>query len=226
MPITTDLEQINLEWQALQNEIFVENEDNLMAELILLGFAVSAHNKRRMNTMVRATTGINWDPVETWEDPFMRLWARRNVNLIKGLTDEYIKKINDAVISGVQQGTTSQALSKQLLEINQNMSKARTNLIARDQIGKLNGQLTKRRQQDIGVSTYIWRTSRDERVRPSHDVMNGKLCRWDDPSVYSDDDGKTWKKRSSIGGVEQHPGQDYQCRCHGQANLAPVLENL
>ena len=26
-----------------------------------------------------------------------------------------------------------------------------------------------------------------------------------------------WKSRSSIGGVEQHPGQDYQCRCVSRA---------
>ena len=40
------------------------------------------------------------------------------------------------------------------------------------------------------------------------------LCKWSDPTVYSDDNGVTWKKRSAIGGVELHAGKDYQCRCN------------
>lgn len=39
------------------------------------------------------------------------------------------------------------------------------------------------------------------------------LCKYSDPTVYSDDGGKTWKKRSTIGAFIGKPGEDYQCRC-------------
>jgi hypothetical protein len=59
---------------------------------------------------------------------------------------------------------------------------------------------------------YIWETAHDERVRSTHAPMDGLLCRWDKPDVYSADGGKTWIPRP-MGAVHQHPGMDYQCRC-------------
>ncbi len=56
------------------------------------------------------------------------------------------------------------------------ISNSRAKLLARDQVGKLNGRLTQRRQQDIGVEMYIWSTSRDERMRArpgTQDNMRG-----------------------------------------------------
>jgi hypothetical protein len=66
--------------------------------------------------------------------------------------------------------------------------------------------------ESVGLAMYIWETSGDERVRPSHEMMDGGLCRWDNSAVYSQDGGKTWILRPS-GAVILHPGQNYQCRC-------------
>lgn len=52
-----------------------------------------------------------------------------------------------------------------------------------------------------------------KRERDSHSALNGMLCKYSDPTVYSDDGGKTWKKRSTIGAFIGKPGEDYQCRC-------------
>jgi uncharacterized protein with gpF-like domain len=53
----------------------------------------------------------------------------------------------------------------------------------------------------------------DERVRAAHRPMEGKVCKWDDETVYRNQDETAWHARSSIGGVELHPGEDYNCRC-------------
>jgi hypothetical protein len=66
--------------------------------------------------------------------------------------------------------------------------------------------------ESVGLTMYVWETSGDERVRPSHEMMDGGLCRWDDSTVYSQDGGKTWTSRP-YGAVLLHPGQDFQCRC-------------
>lgn len=103
-------------------------------------------------------------------------------------------------------------LSEQIMALDSKITKSRAAFIARDQIGKLNGIITQKRMEDIGLTMYEWSSSSDERVRESHALMDGKLCRWDDATVYSEDGGKTWKKRPN-GAVLMHPGMDYQCRC-------------
>ena len=77
--------------------------------------------------------------------------------------------------------------------------------------------------QDAGLSMYVWDTSGDERVRESHAVMEGLLCRWDDATVCSYDGGRTWKPRPS-GAVLMHPGMDYQCRCCADAWFDELID--
>lgn len=67
--------------------------------------------------------------------------------------------------------------------------------IARDQTVKMNGDANEIRQQDAGVLSYIWATSRDDRVRPTHVANEGQEFSWDDPPATG------------------HPGDDYNCRC-------------
>ena len=135
-----------------------------------------------------------------------------NVALIKSIKNEYIEKVGSVVRQNVMEGQRSTNLITQIKEQG-NVSKSRAKFIARDQTAKLNADLTQLRSDALGAKTYIWSGAMDERERTDHKAMEGKLCKWDDATVYSDDDGKTWKKRKSIGGVELHPGKDYNCRC-------------
>lgn len=135
-----------------------------------------------------------------------------NASLIKSVATEFKQEIADTIMANVQSGERSTNLITQIKE-RYNVSQSRAKLIARDQTSKLNGSLVKARSQALGVKTYTWSCVMDERAREDHKVMNGKLCRFDDDTVYSDDNGKTWKKRRQIGGVELAPTVDYQCRC-------------
>lgn len=76
------------------------------------------------------------------------------------------------------------------------VSESRAELIARDQVLKLNGAITKARQENAGIVEYEWSTSLDERVRESHRALEGKIFRWDNPPPETG-----------------HPGEDFQCRC-------------
>lgn len=113
------------------------------------------------------------------------------------------------------------------------VSDGRAKVLARDQTSKMNTSLTAIRQRKLGIDTYIWKTARDERVvgRPggvypkisklhrNHWMMQGLLCKWEDASVYSDDNGKTWKKRLPEM-PQNHPGEDIMCRCRA----APYID--
>lgn len=135
-----------------------------------------------------------------------------NASLIKSLTTDFQQRISSTIMNIVQSGERSTNIITQIMG-EFGITERHAKFIARDQTSKINGDLSKIRAESLGSKTYTWSGSMDERERDSHRSMQGKLCRWDDPTVYSDDDGKTWKSRRSIGGVLLHPSQDYNCRC-------------
>lgn len=137
---------------------------------------------------------------------------RNNVALIQSVKDEYKDNIAKLIRDNVFNGERPTNIVTQIKDIG-GVSKSRAAFIARDQTSKINSDLVEIRAKAIGSDTYTWLSTNDERSRPSHDAMDGKLCKWSDATVYSDDDGKTWKKRSAIGGVELHAGRDFNCRC-------------
>jgi len=83
--------------------------------------------------------------------------------------------------------------------------------IARDQIGKLNGEMNQLRQTNLGVRRYRWSTSQDERVRDGHRKLNGTIQLWAKPPVVDERTGE-----------RGHPGQPIQCRC----SAIPIIDDV
>lgn len=140
-------------------------------------------------------------------------WATENARLIKSIPDELLSRIARSVSEAVANGQSIESLKKRILELT-DITKRRARVIARDQISKLRGVLARHESLSRGVLHYEWSSAKDEAVRTSHEKMDKKICSWLDATVYKDllNDNR-WKKRSSIGGVELHPGQDILCRC-------------
>lgn len=147
-----------------------------------------------------------------WWNNMIDSWSDTNYQLIKSNARNFVNKINVIVEQSITNGTTVSELKEAIQKATSGLSDAKCRLLARDQIGKLQGQISQGQMTELGLELYIWSTSGDERVRDSHQEMEGLLCRWDDASVYSEDGGKTWIPRPS-GAIEMHPGQDIQCRC-------------
>lgn len=147
-----------------------------------------------------------------WWDDMVDYWSNNNYQLIRSNASNFINKINVIVEQAVTNGTTVKDLQEAIQKATESLSDSKCRLLARDQIGKLQGQISQAQMTEVGLEMYIWSTSGDERVRDSHQEMEGLLCRWDDATVYSEDGGKTWIPRPS-GAVDMHPGQDIQCRC-------------
>ena len=130
-------------------------------------------------------------------------WIDENVSLIKSIPQDTLSEMQNIVSQGFKTGATLTSIEKNIRTTYHN-KRSSAKLIARDQIAKLNGQLTKQQQTDAGVNEYIWSDYGDSRVRESHHKLNGKRFRWDDPPIVTPP-GKPVRRC--------HPGEDYQCRC-------------
>jgi SPP1 gp7 family putative phage head morphogenesis protein len=193
-----------------------------------LGGEINQFNRQQQVQIAMATLGVNpFSSSEDWLTTELQSFARENVALIKDLTDStIIQDIEGIAQRGVRGGESLGDLTDEI-EKRFKVARSRARLIARDQVSKLNGQLTQYRQQEIGIETYVWRIAdNSERTRDDHRAMDGRVCRWDDATVYLDETSGQWRPRSGIGGVELHPGQDYQCRCNGVANIDGLLDEL
>ena len=73
--------------------------------------------------------------------------------------------------------------------------------MSRSQVARVATAVLKLRARHLGSEGYIWRTSRDSRVRPRHRSLEGKFFRWDDPPVIDEK------------GRRGHPGEAEECRC-------------
>ena len=169
-----------------------------------IGVEIAFFNKRQFEKTTNSIFGFDIFVDEPWLSDQLKLFASQNANLIKSLPEQELERVAGEIERGLQQGERFTDISKSIQK-SFGITHRRAKLIARDQTTKLNASLTKLRQEEIGVEEYIWQTSDDERVRPTHRANEGKKFRWDKPSP-----------------ITGHPGHDVNCRCVAR----PVLDKI
>ncbi|WP_081415892.1 minor capsid protein [Peribacillus kribbensis] len=97
-----------------------------------------------------------------------------------------------ASYQGVKNGTSPKEIRDELVK-RTGMSEKRAKYM--DQTGSILSQMTAERHKAMGVSKFNWSTSNDEKVRDSHNKLEGQVFEYaNSPAV----------------GL---PGTDYNCRC-------------
>ena len=179
-------------------------------------------NRKEMDAFRKIAVGEAFQEDEPWVKSVLDTWSREQVSLITKASQDMRDAVARRVRDGVKEGLTGKDIERMVMQEMPGISFRRARVIARDQASKLNASLTQGRMADAGLSTYIWDTAQDERVRgnpggryskaiPSHWEMQGKICRWDDPTVCLDDNGE-WVKRPPTAPYF-HPGMAIMCRC-------------
>jgi len=123
-----------------------------------------------------------------------------NVQLIKSIPRDQLDRVEALVFEAVRIGRSKKDLAADI-EKEFGVSENRAILIARDQIGKIQADLSKSRQVANGVTHAVWRDSDDERVRKRHAAFDGRVFEWS----------------KGLDGV--FPGQEVGCRCDSE----PIL---
>lgn len=155
----------------------------------------------------------------------IKMWLSENTDLITNIPVLMITKVKDVIHDSVRQKDSLTSLKEGVKKVELSTDK-RVKLIARFQTSRLNGNIVRQRNLDLGILKYLWLTSRDERVRHSHKVLEGKICSWNDVDVYKNvvNDSK-WNQRTSIEGVLKHPQEDFNCRCTSIAIIPNFIGN-
>lgn len=199
-------------------------------------------NRDQWGKTTEAFLGFRYETPDAWWPDASRAWEAENARLIKNASDSFVASVNELTMRAVRTGKGPAWLEAELRKVGQGYE-ARLRLIAEDQVGKLNGALSKARQEEAGLDVYAWQTAGDERVRgrpggkypnarPSHWAMEGLWCKWSDPTVCADpatdvdrDEARgdvvavRWRPRPDAA-PDSIPGEEIRCRC----TAAPVWE--
>ena len=204
-------------------------ESALKVMLLDIGQRASKWNDAQWQKTLHAVLGVSVYGKEEELGSRIESFVNENTILIKDIEEQVYQDVRLTVERGIRSGDSQRTIAKALLNDTSlepgrfRKVQTRAKFIARDQLNKLNGDLTKTRQQSIGLDLYIWRGVGDNRERETHLEMNDSLCKWSDPDVYSQDGGNTWQDRPpEMRGLI--PGEDYDCRCYAEPVFGPEFE--
>lgn len=188
-PTLEDFLRVISQVEAAYTTAFPADDPKLGRLAKQLDLFTSAQVARQIKTIAAIDIGQGGETTALYKQ-----WTDGNVALIKSIKDQHFSELREKVYAAIKSGASTQSLAEDI-QSRYLVSRSRAQLIARDQIAKLNGEITMYRQVSVGVKRYRWVTSNDERVRPSHRALNGKIFSWDSPPP------------------EGHPGWPIQCRC-------------
>lgn len=101
--------------------------------------------------------------------------AAENVKLIKSIPSECLLEVQELVVESAKRGRDLGMLKSEI-ERRFDVSDSRAALIARDQNNKVTAEVTRARQQEIGVTQGRWQHSgASKHPRPSHVEADGKV---------------------------------------------------
>jgi SPP1 gp7 family putative phage head morphogenesis protein len=171
------------------------------------GRRTSEFQKEQLLRQIRAATAV--DPLlsEAGITPRIEAFTHQNVALIQTVPQRFFSEIEQKVMNGVRAGARAGEISEDIQE-RYGVAESNAKRIANDQVGKFFGELNRVRQTQIGIDGYFWRGMLDNREREEHEDREGERFAWDDPPE---------------GG---HPGEDINCRCWADPDLAEILGEL
>lgn len=170
--------------------------DRTMEDIILkYAERTSDFEREQIKKQFQTVLGVNPLLTEPYLAVEMEKFTEANIALIRSIPEQMLSKVENIVRAGVETGISTDKVSEDIFH-QFDITESRADLIARDQINKFNSSLNQLRQKEVGVEKYTWSTSGDERVRSSHEALEGEVYGWDEETP-----------------IGYKPGEDINCRC-------------
>lgn len=233
------LHGLRLEWLELESE-------KVARQLELFGGQVIELSARSVERQIVAGTPaskqqrlkrLGLDTLEPWMTRAAQKWAWLNAELITSIPGELIGDVHGRILQGIRDGARPETVADEMRDWLE-APPARLQLIARDQVGKLQSDIIAGRQKELGIESYWWETANDRRVvgRPGglypkgsfkhqdHWIRRGRLFVADEGPPLVELVGT--RRIVHDDWTDGHPGQGIQCRCWRRPNLDGLLRRL
>lgn len=167
--------------------------------------ATTAFQREQIGRQVKAALGVDIVMRDPRVQGLIEHFVGESAALIRSLGERSMHDVERIVGRAFSVGVRAEDAAAQIAD-RYGVHERHARLIARDQIGTLNGQVNAARQRELGIRKFVWRTMRDERVRHEHT----RLERLSDPAKggtpFSYDDLPP----------EGVPGSPIMCRCYAE----------
>ena len=130
-----------------------------------------------------------------------KLYSENMKLYIKDWTEKNIIKLRQQVQENLNEGFRAENLAKKI-ERNYGTSQSKAKFLARQETSLLVSNFREQRYKSLGINKYMWSATKDNRTRPLHRELNGKIFTWDNPPVIDERTGQ-----------RGHPGMTFGCRC-------------
>lgn len=178
------------------------DEEILIREIERAGLEVNARSLDAFRRQAKALIGIDVIGSSPREATILRDYVESNVSLIKTVPRRHFDRVETIVRDGWRIGRRWESIAAEMITA-YGVAESDAIRIAIDQVGKVNAEFARDRQEAAGVDRFVWRTSKDGRVRAKHRQLEGREFSWDEGHP-----------------TERIPGWPIRCRCHAE----PVFE--
>ena len=137
----------------------------------------------------------------------------QNSKLIRTLPEAVAEQVTAYIAKEQQKGRRASEIAGEITRLFPEKTRARAELIARTEVSKASTALIQARSELLGLRWYVWRTSEDQRVRDSHELMEGVIIAWSNPPSP-----EALNQERSYG--HYHAGNTFNCRCYPE----PLVE--
>jgi uncharacterized protein with gpF-like domain len=165
---------------------------------------MSTYNAAKVGSAFK-TAGVDLKDALARENlsDFAGVAIQNQVDLIKSIDEEYFSKIEKIIYNGMLAGSDYETLATKIQEAT-GATRKRAKFIARDQSASVNGMLSKKRAEAVGITKGIWIKSKFTKTknytpRKSHIEADGKVFEL--------------SKGLKVDGEYIFPSQEINCTC-------------
>jgi SPP1 gp7 family putative phage head morphogenesis protein len=131
----------------------------------------------------------------------------RNAEIIKTFPTHIANSVTNYISEEALKGRRATDIANDIREKFPHNTKANIDLIARTEVSKTSTALTQARAEEVGFNWYKWKTCKDQRVRHSHEHMDGVLVNFSNPPSPEQLVGQKSAGHYNAGCI-------YNCRCY------------
>lgn len=196
------LEQARARHDAWLNDARIKGASQKFAD------RASFFQRNQLARQLRAALGVDVQMLDKKLRSRIEGFVEESLLQVRDLSAGVLGGIERVIMRGLSTGQSWEEMGKEIAK-RFDVGRSRARSIARDQISRLVGRLNADRQQELGINEYIWRTRKDELVRPEHRKREGKRYAWSWP-----------------GAAPYIPGEEWNCRCYAEPVMEGVLTHL